>query len=1047
MRNLVEKLKGLTKEQKIVAAAVAAVIVVALVIGCVLLFFKGGEAQEEQNGPKTYSIEVKSEGGKPFEAIEIHVFEDSTLTDLAAVGRTDENGVYSFEADASDKYVAVLKNVPAGYPVEEFYSINSEMLSITLKASLLSEEDVTGALKLGNVAADMTITAADGKTYKISELLKEKKAVVLNFWYEGCQPCRMEFPYLEEAYRQYSDKLEILAVNTYDGDDASVKAYQSSMGLSFPMAKADTDWANIYSVNAYPTTVVIDRYGTIGFLHTGMIPDTETFVQLFEYFTSDSYVQSTIRNIEDIVEKVEGGEGTKANPFEKVELEFTAELPAGEEVYYQMYKVGGMLLEVTGTDVYVLHNEKKYEAVDGKVSLILSGDDVYVPVVFAIGNTSAGSKNCAVKVSFPEGSVSNPFKMPLGDFNLSVEAGNETGIYYTYTAEENGTLTLKCNKATEGVSYDFSLYNANAYIFRNLSSDGNNGEVSIAVNAGDEVRFCAATLPNENNEYVAADFTFTASFAKGEGTGVDPNKKTSYKVTVVDNSGKALSGVTVTFIINETSNTAKTNASGVAEIESEGTNCQVVVTAPTGYKEDTNEYVLTKLNNTLKITLEKKPAEKKTYTVTVVDESGKAISGASVTVGSSNYGKTDSNGKATFSLEEDNYSVSAVASGYTSDGKNYSFSNGATSLTVVLKKEVVQVKEIEYTVTVKDYSGKAISGVSVQFKSGNTIYATETTNTKGVATVKLKEGTYMVSVVDNTYGSGSATLTASGASANLIAAKRLDTSTGTEYYFGTAYPISEGAIYTELNTDTENYFLFTPKKAGVYEIKTTSTDAKLAPCGSSSFVYTPTYEGNVYETEIVSGMLGGNIAVSVTGASGAVIVVTRIGDANEIINREYEGTKDPTNFTLTSGGDKLTYVDVSASAFQIVLGSDGFYHKDSATGPVVYVNLGTNAPYLSLQAQIQGTGHAGGSALVSYYTENGKQIREDYTNFLTKHFDCMDQTYGIYPLTEDLKYVLQTAGEYVGWWDKTNANNAYLFSNVKNLNKDIAWMFACCYVK
>ena len=105
---------------------------------------------------------------------------------------------------------------------------------------------------------------------------------------------------------------------------------------------------------------------------------------------------------------------------------------------------------------------------------------------------------------------------------------------------------------------------------------------------------------------------------------------------------------------------------------------------------------------------------------------------------------------------------------------------------------------------------------------------------------------------------------------------------------------------------------------------------------------------------------------------------------------------------------------MSASAFRIVLGSDGYYHKDSATGPIVYVNLGKDAPYLSLKEKIQPSGNAGGSGLKRYYTENGKQICEDYTDFLVKHFNCMDQTYGIYPLTEDLKYVLQNAGEYVG---------------------------------
>lgn len=1052
MEKIMEKLKNLTKQQKIIAAVVAAVVVIALIVGAVFLFGgnsgsgDGTETDDTTQDSKTYSVEVKTEGGNAFEKIEIHVFEDDTLTDLVAVGKTDENGVYSFEAMASDKYVAVLKNMPAGYAIEEMYSFTNEAIVLSLKATLLSADEA-GSLKLGAVAADMTITV-DGKTYTISELLQEKSAVVLNFWFEGCEPCRAEFPYMEEAYEQYSDKLEILAVNPYDGDEASVAAYKANMGLTFPMAKIDERYASIYSVVAYPTTVVIDRYGTIGFMHTGSITSADSFVKLFEYFTAEDYVQSTVKNLDDIVEKVEGGDGTQANPFEEYRNEFEVEVAAGAEVYYQMYRVDGMLLEIANPNAYVIYNDKKYEAVDGTVSLILSTPDTYTPAVFAIGNAGTEAQKCTVTLSFLEGTSGNPYTMGLGDFGVDVAAGNEQGVYYTYTATENGTLKLNCTSVTEGVKYDFSLYNLNSYALRNLSSDGDDDTtVSITVNAGDVVQFSVGTLPNDDSEYPAAVFAFNASFEAGEGTGIDPNATVDYKVTVTDQSGNPISGVTVRLNADGAIDTIKTNASGVAAITLRGGNYIATVTAPDGYKEDATEYILTKIDNEITVTLEKKATEKKTYTVKVVDESGNAIKDASVTVGSNNYAKTDSKGTVSFTLVEDNYSVNVSVSGYTTDGKTYSFSNGVTSLTVTLKKETVQVSETEYKVTIKDYQGKVISGVAVQFKNGEAVVASETTNSKGVVTVNLPDGSYTAVVADNTYGSDSASLTTKKASAELVAAKKMDTSKGVEEYFGMTYPISEGAVYVELNADANNYFLFTPTKSGVYEIKTTSTAAKLAPCGSSAFVYTPTYEGNVYETEVKAGMVGGDIAVSVTGVSGTIIVVTRTGAANETIYREYEGSKAPKAFTLASGGNNLTYVNVAASSFDIVLGSDGYYHKGSATGPIVYVNLGTNAPYLSLQAMIQGSGAAGGTPLVSYTTENGSTVRIDYTNFLIAYFECMDQTYGVYPLTEDLKYVLQTAGEYIGWWDSTNANNAYLFSNVKGLNKDIAWMFACCYVE
>jgi len=1041
LNKIKEFLSKMTKQQKIIAAVVAVVVVIALIAGIVVML-SGNSDSEKDGGIKTYKIEVKSEGGKAFEDLEVHIYEDSTMTELLNVGKTDENGVYSFEANSSDKYVAVLKKVPAGYVTEEYYAIKGETLSVSLKAKLLSAEDVT-SLKLGAVAVDMTITTADGSTYTISELLKEKKAVVLNFWFEGCDPCRAEFPYLEEAYKQYSDKLEVLAVNTYDGDESSVAAYKTEMGLTFPMAKADVKFATAYNVLAYPTTIVIDRYGTVGFLHTGSVPDTDSFTRLFDYFTSDNYVQSTVRNLDDLVEKVEGGDGTKENPFEKYETEFEVEVSAGTETYYQIYKVSGMSFEITDADAYVVIDDKKYEAKDGKVSLVATTADTYTPFVFAVGSISGETKKFNVKFSFIPGTLGAPFTMNLGDFNVNVSAGNEQGVYYTYTATENGTLTLNCTGVTPDVDYEVSLYNTVASILRNLSSDGDSAtSVSVPVNAGDEVQISIGTLPNQDNEYPAADFTFNASFVPGEGTGIDSNAMVNYKVTVVDKKGNGISGVTVT--LNDAVLT--TDANGVVTSSIIGGNYIAKVTAPNGYKEDTTEYIMTKYDNELTVTLEKTNVITKTYTVKVTDESGKALKNAGVTV-DGNYVKTDSNGKATFTLEEGDYTVNVSMSGYATDGKTYKFSNGVTELTVTMKKEASASNQVEYKVTVVTYNNKAIKGVKVQFKNGDTVVDEVEVNSNGVATVTLKSGTYTAVVSDDEYGSGTISLTAKKSSASLIAAKKMDTSKGVEEYFGTTYPISEGAVYVTLNKSADNYFVFAPTKAGKYEIKTTSSDAKLAPCGSSAFVYTPTYEGNTYTTEIKSGMVGSDIAVSVTGTTGAVIIVTRTGNAEETIYRDYEGKKSPTSFTLTSGGNNLTYVDVTASSFKIVLGSDGYYHKDTATGPIVYVNLGPKAPYLQLQIMIQGSGQAGGAPLVSYTTENGQQVRIDYSNFLIEHFECMDQTYGIYPLTEDLKYVLQTAGEYIGWWDSTNANNAYLFGSVSRLNKDIAWMFACCYVK
>lgn len=166
---------------------------------------------------------------------------------------------------------------------------------------LVPEDELEGkTFKRGDVFADMTVTTPDGKIYKISEILKEKDAVVLNFWYLNCGPCQMEFPYMQDAYEAYQDKLEILAINPYDGTDETVAEFQKKYELTFPMAVIEEEWAQYMGLHAYPTTVVIDRYGIVSYVHTGMITEVEEFNKLFGFFTADDYEQTVIRNISDI---------------------------------------------------------------------------------------------------------------------------------------------------------------------------------------------------------------------------------------------------------------------------------------------------------------------------------------------------------------------------------------------------------------------------------------------------------------------------------------------------------------------------------------------------------------------------------------------------------------------------------------------------------------------------------------------------------------------------------------------------------------------------
>lgn len=283
-------------------AAIAFLAIATLLICCILVL-GGCDAQNKDPIPGDYTVEVKTSGGMNLSKIGVSVYSDSSMQDLVWRGETDKEGKISFKAPSSEGCVLLLSGLSDGYVAEELYPIVAGYNEIFTETVIRDDVALSELnYKLGDVVCDFTVMAANGNEYKISDLLEEKQAVVLNFWFINCGPCRMEFPYLQQAYEEYSDKIEVLALNPVDATNEKIALYAEENTLEFPMASVSFDWESAMSLHGYPTTVVIDRYGMISFIHTGGITEKDTFVRLFEYYTSDNYVQSTISNISDIIE-------------------------------------------------------------------------------------------------------------------------------------------------------------------------------------------------------------------------------------------------------------------------------------------------------------------------------------------------------------------------------------------------------------------------------------------------------------------------------------------------------------------------------------------------------------------------------------------------------------------------------------------------------------------------------------------------------------------------------------------------------------------------
>lgn len=124
-------------------------------------------------------------------------------------------------------------------------------------------------------AVTIDTTLADGTPLTNATLAG--KIVVVNFWYAGCAPCRVEAPILEKVHQQYPD-VEFVGVNTRDSA-AEVDAFDAKFGVTYPSV-LDAEqgdmllaFAGKKPANTTPTTFVLDGNGGIAARVLGQLED------------------------------------------------------------------------------------------------------------------------------------------------------------------------------------------------------------------------------------------------------------------------------------------------------------------------------------------------------------------------------------------------------------------------------------------------------------------------------------------------------------------------------------------------------------------------------------------------------------------------------------------------------------------------------------------------------------------------------------------------------------------------------------------------------
>lgn len=242
---------------------------------------------------KFYTIIVRGEGG--FLLSDVTVVMSDAEGNQAATGVTDDNGEFSIWLQPG-KYTVKLENLKTGYTAEEVtVTEDGGVTEVVAKTAVVETDDYKqpNSYAKGDVMWDFVFTK-DGEDVELSEVLKTKKLVIINFWATWCGPCKGEFPVIEQIYKMYGDDVEVIALSTSDSAK-KCNEFKEENGYTFTMmpdVNLYSRFSGFHGGASIPCTIFIDRYGVIANYMVGGNDELAHWQNEVDFYLSDDYSQT-----------------------------------------------------------------------------------------------------------------------------------------------------------------------------------------------------------------------------------------------------------------------------------------------------------------------------------------------------------------------------------------------------------------------------------------------------------------------------------------------------------------------------------------------------------------------------------------------------------------------------------------------------------------------------------------------------------------------------------------------------------------------------------
>lgn len=140
------------------------------------------------------------------------------------------------------------------------------LLGIALFAATRLLGDELFPVAVGSDAPPLRAMTLDS-TPRVKTLADYKgRVILLNVWATWCEPCRVEMPSIEKAYREFGPQgLSVVAVSVDDaGTEQHIRSFAKELGLTFEILHDPSEVTKTsYQITGFPETFIIGREGKI----------------------------------------------------------------------------------------------------------------------------------------------------------------------------------------------------------------------------------------------------------------------------------------------------------------------------------------------------------------------------------------------------------------------------------------------------------------------------------------------------------------------------------------------------------------------------------------------------------------------------------------------------------------------------------------------------------------------------------------------------------------------------------------------------------------